>query len=334
MVETRLPYGSQVLATGAHFPRKVMKNVEFESFVETSDEWIKSRTGIESRRIADPALGETTLTLSLEAARVALDRAGVRPDQLEFIVVGTVTPDTIMPSTATQLQALLGAPKAFAFDLSAACSGFLYGMSIADQYISAGRIGHALVIGAETLSTVINWRDRTTCVLFGDGAGAAVLGRTEGERRILSTRLYSDGQYGDLLSIPHGCSKVPVYSPEYRLDLAKIQMKGREIFKLAIRNMLDASASVLSDAGMTTADVDFFIFHQANIRIIDMCAKSLNVPPEKTWVNVDKYGNTSAATLPACLYEAQMAGKVKEGDTVLMATFGGGLTWGASLIRI
>lgn len=328
-------YFSRIVGVGSGFPETVMTNADFEKFIDTSDEWIRTRTGIETRRIADPSKGESTMTLALKAAENALRKADLQGSDLDLIIVGTVTPDTVMPCTANQLQARLGAKRAFSFDLQAACSGFLYGMSIADQYIRSGTVKNALIVGAETLSTVMNWRDRGTCVLFGDGAGAAVLSRSEDEKhRLLTTKIFSDGNYGDLLSIPHGYSKVPPFSAEYRHDMHKVKMSGGEIFKFAVRNMIDASHQVLAENNLTTADVDFFVFHQANIRIIDMCIKTLGVDPKKTWLNVAKYGNTSAATLPVCLDEAWAAGALKPGDTVLMATFGGGLTWGASLFRL
>jgi 3-oxoacyl-[acyl-carrier-protein] synthase-3 len=330
-----MTYHSRITGTGAGFPERIMDNREFEKFIDTTDEWIRTRTGIQTRRIADPSKGETTVSLCEIAARNALRMSGLQASELDMIVIGTVTPDNIMPNCANQIQARLGANHAFSFDLQAACSGFLYGLSLADNYIRSGTIKNALVLGAETLSTIMDWNDRSTCVLFGDGAGAVVLQRTEDtQHAVLSTRLYSDGRCGELLAIPHGYSKVPPYSAEYRHDMHKIKMQGSEIFKCAVRNMIDASNAVLNDKGMTAKDVDFFIFHQANIRIIDMCMKTLGVPREKTWLNVEKYGNTSAATLPVCLDEAWKAGAVKPGDLVLMATFGGGLTWAASLIRL
>lgn len=326
--------GSQIVGTGSAFPAQAMTNADFESFLDTSDEWIRTRTGIRERRIADPAKNESTLSLAKAAAEQALEKAGIRPEDLELIVIGTVTPNNIMPSTANQLQAALGASRAFGFDLSAACSGWVYGLSIADHFIRAGTVKNALVIGAETLSTILNWKDRTTCVLFGDGAGAVVLKATEGDRRVLSMRLRSDGSYGELLCIPHGFSKVPPRSAAYRLDGHTIHMQGKEIFKLAVRCMVETGEAALRDAGLTTRDIDLFLFHQANIRIIDMCAKILGVTPDKTWINVDRYGNTSAATLPVCLDEAWRAGRVKEGSNIFVATFGGGLTWGAGVFRL
>lgn len=328
-------YGSRIAGTGSGFPQTTMTNADFEKFLDTNDEWIRTRTGITERKIADPKLGETTLTLARRAAENAIRMADIQPSEIGLIIVGTVTPETLMPCTANQLQGALGASKAFSFDLQAACSGFLYGLSIADQYIKTGMVETALVIGVETLSTIMNWRDRGTCVLFGDGAGAVILRRTTDEKhRIVSTKLYSDGANGEILSLPHGFSKVPPWSAEYRSDMAKINMKGSEIFKFAVRNMVDAAKQILADNNLTANDVDFFIFHQANIRIIEMCAKALDVDPKKTWNNVNKYGNTSAATLPVCLDEAWRAGAVKPGNLVLMVTFGGGLTWAATLIRL
>lgn len=312
-----------------------MKNSEFEAFVETSDEWIRTRTGIEERRICDRSKGETSLTLAHKAALEALRRADLPPSELDCILVGTITPETVMPTNANQLQRLLGAPKAFGFDFQAACSGWLYGLSVADSFIRTGTIRNALVIGVEVLSSIINWRDRGTCVLFGDGAGATVLQRTDStDHCILGTRLYADGNGGEALQIQHGYGKVPPDAAEYRNDLHKVQMNGSDVFKNAVRGMQEASLAVLADQGLTPKDVDFFLFHQANLRIIDMCMRGLEVPPEKTWINLQRYGNTSAATLPVALDEAWRAGKVKPGDLVLAATFGGGFTWGSTLIRL
>jgi 3-oxoacyl-[acyl-carrier-protein] synthase-3 len=326
---------SRVIGTGSGFPDRIMKNSEFETFLDTSDEWIRTRTGIEERRICDPAKGETSLTLAHRAALEALKRADLPPSELDCILVGTITPETVMPTNANQLQRLLGANKAFGFDFQAACSGWLYGLAVADSFIRTGTIRNALVIGVEVLSTIIDWRDRTTCVLFGDGAGATVLQRTDStDHAVLGTRLYADGSGGDSLHIPHGYGKVPPDSAAYRHDLHKVQMNGSEVFKHAVRNMQEASLAVLADHGLTPKDVDFFLFHQANLRIVDMCMRGLDVPAEKTWLNLQKYGNTSAATLPVALDEAWRAGKVKSGDLVLATTFGGGFTWGSTLIRL
>jgi len=328
-------YFSKLIGTGSQFPEKVMTNADFETFVETSDEWIRTRTGIETRRIANLKKGESTSTLATGAAKRALEKAGITAEQLDMIVVGTVTSDSVMPTTANLVQAALGATKAFSFDLQAACSGFLYGLSIADQFIRTGAITNALVIGAETLSTLINWQDRGTCVLFGDGAGAAIITRSQDPKHaILGTKLYSDGTKGDILKIPHGGSKIPHYSPEYQHREHSIHMQGQEVFKLAVRNMIDSSLALLEENKLKPEDVNFFIFHQANMRILEMCMKSLKVPREKTWINLDRYGNTSAATLPVCLDEALQNGAVKSGDKVLLTTFGGGVTWASGLIQI
>jgi 3-oxoacyl-[acyl-carrier-protein] synthase III len=330
-----MTYYSKIIGTGKGLPQGVVTNFDLEKIVDTNDEWIRTRTGIETRRISDPKKGEWTSTLSEMAARAAMKKAGITGAEIEMIVVGTVTPDTLMPSTANQLQASLGATKAFSFDLQAACSGFMYGLSVADCFIRQGQVRTALVIGAETLSTITDWHDRGTCVLFGDGAGAAVLQRTEDPaHRVIATKIYSDGRHGSFLQIPHGFSKVPPFSAEYRHDMHKVKMNGGEIFKLAVRSMVECSEAILKENDFTVADVDHFIFHQANLRIIDMCAKTLGIPAEKNFVNLQKYGNTSAATLPICLDEAIEEGKVKPGQLVLMATFGGGVTWGSALIRI
>lgn len=326
---------SEIVGSGCAFPQRILTNHDLEKFIDTSDEWIRTRTGIEERHIADKALGETTLTFAHQAATRALEMAKLAPDELDLIIVGTVTPDTVMPCTANQLQAKLGATRGFSFDLQAACSGFLYGFSIADQYIRSGHIENALVIGGEILSSITNWQDRGTCVLFGDGAAGVVLRRTtNSSSHIIATKLFSDGRLGELLTVPHGYGKVPPQSPDYRHDQHKIQMRGNELFKVAVRNMVDAATQILWDNHMKTDDVDFFIFHQANLRIIDMCAKSLKVPREKMWLNLQRYGNTSAATLPSCLDEAWRSDRIKKGDLILMVTFGGGLTWAASLVRL
>lgn len=330
-----MKYFSEIVGTGSHFPVTVMHNKEFETFLDTNDEWIRTRTGIQTRRIADPKKGETTLSLSYHAAEKALEMAKISGTDLELIIVGTITPESVMPTTANSLQAKFNSKKAFTFDLQAACSGFLYALSVADLYIRSGQVKNALVIGVETLSTIVNWQDRGTCILFGDAAGAAVITRSETDKHaVLCTRLYSDGSKGPQLCIPHGYSAVPNYMPEYRRSEQAIKMAGQEIFKLACHGMVDASKTVIKEAGYQQADVNFFLFHQANIRIIDMCMKTLGIPRDKTWLNIDKYGNTSAATLPIALDEAWKAGKVKKGDLILMATFGGGVTWAASLIRL
>lgn len=327
--------GSTITGTGSAFPAYEMKNAEFESFLDTTDEWIRTRTGIETRRIADPKRGESTASLALEASERAMEMAHLGGSDLDLITVGTVTPDTVMPCTANQLQARLGASRAFGFDLQAACSGFLYGLTIADEFIRGGRVNTALVVGVETLSTLTHWKDRSTCVLFGDGAGAVILRKTENDtHRILSTELYSDGTLADLLYIPHGYSKIPPYSADYRLTKHKIIMNGKEVFKFAVKNMVETSKKTLERNRVTVSDVDLFIFHQANIRIIDRCAQVLEIDRKKILINVHKYGNTSSATLPAGLDEAWRNQVVGPGSLVLMVTFGGGVTWGSALMRL
>ena len=330
-----MAYYSQVVGTGSGLPDRIMTNAEFETFIDTSDEWIRTRTGIESRRIADASKGETTLTFAEIAARNALDAAGMQAEELECFIVGTVTPDSVMPTTANLLQARLGSTRGFSFDLQAACSGFLYGLSIADAFIRTGQCKTALVVGAETLSSIINWRDRGTCVLFGDAAGAVILKRTEDPAHsIVATEIHSDGRFGEILQIPHGYGKVPPHSAEYRHDMHKVHMQGAEIFKLAVRSMVESSQALLDGQNLKPEDVDYFIFHQANMRIIDMCMKALSIPPHKTWLNVKKYGNTSAATLPVAFDEAMRANEIGPGKLVLLSTFGGGVTWGSTLIRL
>jgi len=328
-------YGSEFRSTGVGLPDRIVPNSEFEKYLDTSDQWIRERTGIETRRLIEPERGESTLTLSLQAAKSALQKADLRADALGMIVVGTITPDSVMPCTANQLQVLLGASRAFTFDLQAACSGFLYGLAIADQFIRNGLVEHALAIGAETLSTITNWRDRGTCVLFGDAAGAAILSKTtDPNRRVIATKLFSDGRYGEHLYIAHGYGKVPPHAAEFSMLKSKVVMHGAEIFKLGVRAMVDSCEQILNENNFTTKDVDFFLFHQANIRIVYKCMEMLGVPEEKTWINVQKYGNTSSATLPIALEEAWQAGRVKRGSLVLMTTVGGGLTWASSLIRL
>ncbi len=330
-----MSYRTKIIGLGSGFPQKAMTNADLEKFIDTSDEWIRTRTGIEQRYIADRSKGETTLSLCHIAAEKALKKAGIKGEDLDAIIIGTVTPESVMPTTANYLQALVGATKAFSLDLQAACSGFLYSLSVADHFIRVGTVKHALVIGAETLSTVVNWNDRKTCVLFGDGAGAAVVTRTENQNEgIRRIDLHSDGRYASILNIKHGYANTPPYAAEYRNDHHKIYMEGGEVFKLACRSMVESSKATLDAEGIKLEDVDFFIFHQANIRIIDMCLSMLGLGREKTMINVQKYGNTSAATLPVCLEEALETGRVKPGQLVLMATFGGGLTWASGLIRV
>ena len=323
---------ARIIGTGSYLPPKVLTNADLEKLVDTSDEWILTRTGIVERRIAPEE--EATSDLALRAAQAALEAAGLDPADLDMILVATITPDMPFPSTACVLQDRLGARRAGALDISAACSGFIYGLGMADGLIRAGTARTVLLLGAETLSKVVNWQDRNTCVLFGDGAGAVVLRADEGERGILSTHLYADGSKGSLLILPGCGSRHPVSHAAVDAGLAKMQMNGgNEVFKLAVRAMEDAALTALKQHGLEVSDVDHLITHQANLRIISALGQRLGVPDHKVEVTIRKYGNTSAASIPIALDEAVRAGRVKAGEIVLVCAFGGGLTWASSLIR-
>jgi len=323
--------GTVFLGTGASLPARILTNLEIESIVDTNDEWIRSRTGIESRHIAGK--GEQTYQLAADAAQKALAQAGIAAEELGLIVVGTISSHMLMPSTACFVQQEIGAKNAFAYDLNAACSGFLYGMDLADKYIRNDPDMKVLVIGAETLSGRVNWKDRNTCILFGDGAGAAVLGDAgTDERGILGSHMMSDGNLWNLLYMhaPESCNPDLVVEGN---NGTYIQMEGREVFKHAVRAMEDASRAVMTRAGLSIDDVDLVIPHQANIRIVNKLIDRLEVPHSKVFLNVSKYGNTSAASIPIALDEACRAEKIAPGDTVLFCSFGGGFAWGATLIK-
>lgn len=319
-----------ILGTGSCLPKRSLGNVEMETIVDTSDEWITTRTGIRSRRIA--GAGEQNYQLSAEAGRKALVEAGLAADALDLIVVATVSPHMLMPSTACFVQGELGAPKAFAYDINAACAGFLYGLDAANSYIRTHPDMKILLIGAETLSARLNWQDRNTCVLFGDGAGAVVLGSTEDDRGILGSKLRSDGSQWHLLCMDAPASMNPDLQ---RADWqgAFVRMNGGDIFKQAVRMMEESVRDLLIEHHLRMEDIDLFVPHQANIRILNNLRERLGIPEEKVFVNLDKYGNTSAATIPIALDEARQQGRMRPGDTVMMCTFGGGLTWGALLLR-
>jgi 3-oxoacyl-[acyl-carrier-protein] synthase-3 len=322
----------RVIGTGSYAPPKVLTNADLEKLVDTSDEWILTRTGIAERHIA--LEGEATSDLSLHASQGALEAAGLDPADLDMILVATITPDMAFPSTACVLQERLGARRAGALDISAACSGFVYGLAVADGLIRAGTARTVLLLGAETLTKIVNWQDRNTCVLFGDGAGAVVLRADEGERGILSTHLYADGGKGSLLILPGGGSRHPMSQVTLDAGLCKIQMNGgNEVFKLAVRAMEDAALTALKQHGLEVGDIDHLITHQANLRIINALGQRLGVPDHKVVVNIQRYGNTSAASIPLALDEVVRTGRVKAGDIVLLCAFGGGLTWASSLIR-
>jgi len=323
---------TRIIGTGSYAPPRLLTNADLEKLVDTSDEWILTRTGIAERHIASEE--EATSDLSLHASQAALEAAGLDPADLDMILVATITPDMPFPSTACVLQDRLGAKRAGALDISAACSGFVYGLGVADGLIRAGTVRTVLLLGAETLTKVVNWQDRNTCVLFGDGAGAVVLRADEGERGILSTHLYADGGKGSLLILPGGGSRHPMSQAMLDAGLSKIQMNsGNEVFKLAVRAMEDAALTALKQHGLEVADIDHIITHQANLRIISALGQRLGVPNHKVVVNIQRYGNTSAASIPIALDEVVRGGRVKAGDIVLLCAFGGGLTWASSLIR-
>jgi 3-oxoacyl-[acyl-carrier-protein] synthase-3 len=316
-----------ILGTGSYSPSRVLTNSDLEKMVATSGPWIVSRTGIEERRIAAPE--ESTATMAAVAARNALALAGVDPLEIDMIILGTVTGDAMTPASAAFVQAEIGAANAFAFDVSAACAGSLYALSIADQFLRSGKVRRALVIGAETLSRVTDWTNRETCVLFGDGAGAMVLGRGEEEGRgLLSTSLRTDGALTGILGIPRAAA-----GADGAFEGGKIKMRGREVYKVATRLLPEIVAEALAQAGVTPSDVDHVIAHQANARIIESVLANLGVPLEKCWMNISRFGNTSSASLPITLDEANRAGRLKKGDVIAMMAIGAGMTWGGAVIR-
>jgi len=320
-----------ILGTGFYVPEKIMTNADLEKIVETSDEWIVERTGIKERRIAED--NQPMSDLALRAAKAALVDAGVAAEDLDLIIVATLTSDRIIPSTACMIQNLLGAKHAAAFDLSAACSGFAYAASVAAQFIETGAYKKALVIGAETLSKYINWEDRNTCVLFGDGAGAAVLGQVEEGYGILSFDLGSDGSGGDAIQIPSSGSLMPVSKESIDQKLNLIHMNGRDVFKFAVKAMGKTVKNSLAKIDMPQEKIDWLVPHQANIRIIESAAKRLSMPMDKVIVNIHKYGNMSAACIPIALAEAAAAKRFKKGDIIALSGFGAGLTWASCIIR-
>ena len=317
---------------GRALPKRVLKNAEFPSMgIETNDEWIVDRTGIRQRHIAGP--GETVASMSAEAARIAMERAGVTASELDAIILATSSPDRLMPATSVELQALLGASRAAAFDIAAACTGFIYDLGLAEGLLASGMADTVLVVGAERMSTIINWKDRATCVLFGDGAGAAVIKRSKQQKGLLSVFLRSDGHLADLLQRPQGGSSHPVTPEIAAAGGHLVTMAGRETFKHAVRSMAEACDRALDGAKLSASDIDLLIPHQANIRIIEATAKHANVPMEKVFVNVDRRGNTSAASIPIALDEAIEAGRIVDGTTVMFVAFGAGLTWGSAVHR-
>ena len=321
-----------IAGTGSYLPEKVLTNADLEKLVETSDEWIFTRTGIRERRIA--AEGEFTSHMAAKAGAKALEQAGIAAEDVELIIVATITPDTLTPATACYVQRQLGAPGAVAFDISAACSGFLYAMKIAKRLISDGAFANALIIGAEKLSSFINWDDRTTCVLFGDGAGAAVLRRAAPEEgSIIATEMGTDGKLTHLLNIPGGGSACPITIDNAGMNLASLSMMGKEVFKHAVTRMKESAEKVIERAGLKPEDIKLVVPHQANLRIIDAIADRLSVPHERVFVNLQKYGNTSAAAVAIALDEANRSGLIQRGEHVVLVVFGAGLTWAAAAVR-
>jgi 3-oxoacyl-[acyl-carrier-protein] synthase-3 len=317
---------------GFYAPSRVVTNFDLQKMgVDTSDEWITTRTGIKERRFATD--GEGTATMATRAARVALERARLRPQDLDLVVLGTCSPDYLFPATACLVQRDLGAERAGAFDVEAACTSFVSGIAIANGMILAGTHRNALVIGAECLSRLLDFKDRTTCVLFGDGAGAVVLEASNASVGIESAVLHSDGSKGDLLWVEAGGSRVPATNETVAAGKHYIRMQGRETFKLAVKSMADAAEEALAQANVTADEIDLMIPHQANTRIIDAVVKRLDFPEQKVFVNVQRYGNTSAASIPIAMAEAAEQGRLKKGDRVLLAAFGGGFTWGASVME-
>lgn len=322
--------GTVVLGTGSYLPERVLTNVELESVVETNDEWIRTRTGIEARRIGGK--GEKTYQIATEAARRALKAANVSPEEIGLVVVGTISSHMLMPSSACFVQSEIGATNAFAYDLNAACSGFLYGLDLADKYVKDNKSMKVLIIGAETLTSRLDWEDRNTSILFGDGAGAAIFGHSGSERGIIGTHMRSDGSLWELLHMHGPESSNPDLKVEGNSG-AFIRMEGREVFKHAVRAMEDSVQTLLKREGVELESVDLVIPHQANIRILNKLVGRLQLPQSKVFINVSKYGNTSAASIPIALDEAARSGAIAEGDTVLFCSFGGGFTWGAALMK-
>jgi 3-oxoacyl-[acyl-carrier-protein] synthase-3 len=328
---------SAILGTGRYAPAKVLSNADLERMVDTSDAWIIERTGIRERRIA--AEGELTSDLAANAAKDALANAGLSASDIDMIIVGTVTGDSPMPATAVHVQQKIGAQNIPAFDLSAACAGFLYGLSIGDQFIHTGQMRRVLVVGVELLSRFLNWNDRTTCVLFGDGAGAVVLGPadesvSEHRRGVNSTKIFTDGALANSLTIPGGGSELPMSHALLDEAKNKVHMVGQEVFKTAVKNLTSASKAAVEAAGLTIADIDWVVAHQANMRILSQVSSRLDIPLERFIINIERYGNTSSASIPMALDEGVRDGRIKPGHTVLMCALGAGISWGSALVRM
>jgi 3-oxoacyl-[acyl-carrier-protein] synthase-3 len=325
------PLSASIIGTGSYVPEKILSNADLERMVETNDEWIVSRTGIRERHIA--AEEQTTSDMAAEAAKAALLNAGVEPEEVDMIIVATVTPDMFFPSTACFVQTKIGAKNAACFDVSAACSGFLFALETARQFIASGARKTVLVIGAEKLSTIVDWSDRNTCVLFGDGAGAAVLRHRPGTKGVIHTHMGSDGRQSEILYIPGGACRTPVTAENAAQRLNTIKMNGKETYKQAVTAMLDAGNRVMEAGGVRPDELACIIPHQANARIIEAIADRMRIPLDRFLINLDRFGNTSAAAVAIALDEANRTGRMKEGDYILLVVFGGGLTWAGSLIQ-
>lgn len=321
---------AKIVGLGKYLPSKRLLNSDLEKMVDTSDEWITTRTGIKERRIAEKGVGASGL--AAEASKIALERAGIDPKDLDLIIVATITPDTQFPSTACYLQNHLKAKKAACFDISAACAGFVYALASAWQFIKGGLYKNALVVGSEVLSTITDWEDRSTCVLFGDGAGAAVLAESESDS-FLSAYLGSDGSHAEILNMPGGGSRHPISPEVIDKRMHYMKMKGNELFRFAVRIMVHAADKALAKAGLERDDVDLFIPHQANERIINAVAQRLHIPQDKIYLNIARYGNMSSASSAVALCEAWEEGKIKKDDIVVLDAFGGGLVWGSCVIK-
>lgn len=323
---------TQIIGTGAYAPEKVITNKDLEKIVDTTDQWIRERTGIQERRAA--AEGEQTSDMAVKASIRALEMANTRPEDLEMIVVGTISPDMPMPSCAAFVQAKLGAKKAFAYDVSAACAGSLYALAIADQYIRTGSAQRVLIVGVELLTRIIDWEDRNTCVLFGDAAGAMVLApSTDDARGVLSVHLHSDGTLADILCLPGGGSKYPLSETVLKEKLHKVSMQGREVYKAAVRSLSEVMMEALAANKLTPNQITHVISHQANIRILESVMQRLGIPMEKCWLNIQRYGNTSSASVPMTLDEANRAGRLNRGDIIAMMAIGAGVAWGGAVVR-
>lgn len=325
------PRRTRIRGLGAYVPEKVLTNFDLEKMVETTDDWIRTRTGIVTRRIAAP--GQAASDIAVPACREALKNAGITAQELDLIIVATITPDSFFPSTACVLQNKLGASKCAAFDMAAACSGFPYALSTANAFIASGMYNNILVVGSEVLSGFIDWKDRGTCVLFGDGAGAAVVSASENDHGIIHSLMGADGSMGDLLKIPGGGSAFPPSEETLKNKLHYLQMQGSEVFKVAVRTMDTAVRDLVSQAGLKLSDIKILIPHQANMRILQAVAERLEMPLDQVFINVDKYGNMSSASTVVALYEAVKTGRIQSGDYVVLVAFGGGLTWASNLIK-